>query len=146
MKRLTALLLAGLILLTSAAALAVDGSDLAVQMGEDSACVELVSAQRCTFQCEYVNNDPERTVAGFDLACVAMDRNLDISMTETTQHVVIQIAPQSTETAPVIYLTNQNEIAYLCLALQAVYFTDGSNQMIDFAAGEDYNMYYFRII
>ena len=131
MKRLTALLLAGLILLTSAAALAVDGSDLAVQMVEDSACVELVSAQRCTFQCEYVNNDPER---------------LDISMTETTQHVVIQIAPQSTEPAPVIYLTNQNEIAYLCLALQAVYFTDGSNQTIDFAAGEDYNMYYFRII
>ena len=67
-------------------------------------------------------------------------------MEETTQFIEMQIAPQLSKTSPVIFITNQSELAYLVIAVQAVYFTDGTSQTIDFAAGENYNMYSFRII
>ena len=146
MKRMIILLLTAALLLTSVSALAVDGKDLAVQMVDQSEGLKQVSTRRCTFQCKYANTDPTRTVSGFDLAYVALDRNLNVSMEETTQLIEMQIAPGMSKTSPVIYITNQSELAYLVIAVQAVYFTDGSSQTIDFAAGENYKMYSFRII
>ena len=146
MKRILGILLAAIVLLSSASVLAVDGKNLAVQMVDKSAYLEQVSTRRCTFQCKYVNNDPSRTVSGFDLAYVALDSSQNISMEETTQFISMKIGPQATKTSPVIYITNQSELAYLIIAVQTVYFSDGSSETIDFARGENYSMYYFRII
>ena len=146
MKRIIGILLAAALLLSGVSALAVDGRDLAVQMVDKSAYLQQVSTRRCTFQCKYVNNDPSRTVSGFDLAYVALDRNQNISMEETTQFIDMRIAPQAVKTSPVIYITNQSELAYLIIAVQTVYFTDGSSDTIDFAKGENYRSYPFRII
>ena len=145
MKRLFALLLTAALLLTGVSALAVEGADLAVQLKAETASWQLVSSQHCAFQCEYANQDPDRTVSGFDLAYTAMDRNRNISMAETTQHIALQIDPMTEKVAPVIYITNPNEMAYLIVAVQAVYFTDGSSEVIDFAAGENYDTSVFRI-
>ena len=146
MKRIAVLLLVAALLLSSVSALAVDGKDLAVQMVDQSAYLQQVSTRRCTFQCKYVNNDPTRTVSGFDLVYIALDRNQNVSMEETTQYIEMRIGPRVAKTSPIIYITNQSELAYLIIAVQTVYFTDGSTQTIDFAADENYNMYYFRII
>ena len=146
MKRMIVFLLTAALLLTSVNAMAVDGKALAVQMVDQSAYLQQVSTRRCTFQCKYVNNDPTRTVSGFDLVYIALDRNQNISMEETTQFIEMRIAPKVSKTSPVIYITNQSELAYLIIAVQTVYFTDGSSQTIDFAAGENYKMYSFRII
>ena len=146
MKPIVAVLLTAALLLSCMSALAVEGEDLAVQMVDKSAYLEQVSTRRCTFQCKYINNDPERTVSGFDLAYVALDRDQNVSMEETTQYIEMLIAPLKTKVSPVIYITNQSELAYLVLAVQTVYFTDGTSQTIDFAAGENYKMYSFRII
>ena len=145
MKRLFAILLTAALLLTGVSALAVEGADLAVQLKAETASWQLVSPRHCAFQCEYANQDPDRTVSGFDLAFTAMDRNRNISMTETTQHIALQIDPLTEKVAPVIYITNQNEMAYLTVSVQAVYFTDGSSEVIDFAAGEKYDTSVFRI-
>ena len=146
MKRIFGLILAAALLLASVSALAVDGADLAVQMVEKSASLQQVSTRRCTFQCKYVNNDAERTVSGFDLAYVALDSNQNITMDETIQFIDMRIAPQTEKVSPVIYITNQSELAYLILAVQTVYFDDGTSDTIDFANGENYKSYYFRII
>ncbi len=145
MKRLFILLLTAALLLTGASALAVEGADLAVQMVEEAASLQQVSTQHCAFQCEYANQDPDRTVAGFDLAYWATDRNRNISMPETTQHITMQIDPLAEGISPVIYITSQSEVAYLIVAVQAVFFTDGSSEVIDFAAGENYNTSVFRV-
>ena len=47
---------------------------------------------------------------------------------------------------PVIYITNQSEMAYLLVGIRTVYFTDGTQETIDFANGENYNVNYFRIV
>ena len=146
MKRIAVLLLTAALLLTGISALAVDGKDLAVQMEDNTAYLQQVSTRRCTFQCKYMNTDPERTVTGFDLRYIAADKEQNVSMEETTQRIDMRIAPGVSKASPVIYITNQSELAYLIIAIQAVYFEDGTSQTIDFAAGEDYNMYIFRII
>ena len=146
MKKITVLLLTAALLLTSVSALAVDGKDLAVQMVDNTAYLQQVSTRRCTFQCKYVNNDPERTVSGFDVRYIAYDRNENVIIEETTQLIEMRIAPGVSKASPVIYITNQSELAYLVIAVQTVYFTDDTSQTIDFAAGENYNMYSFRII
>ena len=146
MKRIIVLLLTAAFLLAGVSALAVDGKDLAVQMVDKTAYLQQVSTRRCTFQCKYVNNDPERTVSGFDLRYAAYDRNKNFIMEEPKQYIEMRIAPGVSKTSPVIYITNQSELGFLVIAVQTVYFTDGTSQTIDLAAGENYNMYSFRII
>ena len=145
MKQVFALLLTAVLLLTGVSTLAVEGADLAVQIVDKSALLQPISSQYCSFQCGYTNQDPDRTVAGFDLAYRALDRNRNISMGETTQYIALRIEPQAEKTSPVIYIANQSEIAYLIIAVLAVYFTDGTSEVIDFAAGEKYNSSVFKI-
>ncbi len=146
MKRLISLLLIAALLMVSVSALAVDGSLMSVQMVDKSAYLEQVSTRRCTFQCKYVNNNPDKTVVGFDLVYMALDSNQNVSMEETTQYIEMRIGPRVAKTSPVIYITNQQELAYLIIAMQKVYFDDGTVEEIDFAEGENYQPYYFRII
>ena len=146
MKRIIVFMLAAVLVMASVSALAVDGSQMSVQMVDKSAYLQQVSTRRCTFQCKYVNNHPSKTVAGFDLVYMALDRNQNVSMEETTQYIEMKIGPRVSKTSPVIYITNQQELAYLIIAMQKIYFTDGSVEEIDFAADENYQPYYFRVI
>ena len=147
MKSFTALLLTAVLLVSACvSARAVNGSDLSVQMVKDSANVAQVSAERCTFQCKYVNRSEEKTVAGVDLVYMALDSDRNISMNLTSQYIDLQITPQSTTLSPLIYITNQRELAYIVVGVQTVYFTDGTIEAIDFAHGETFTTAYFRVI
>ena len=146
MKRITAIALAALVLALGLPALAVEGSELSIQMVQNSACLEQVSTRRCAFQCNFINKNPEKTVSGFDLAYVALDRNQNVSMEETTQLIELSIQPGDTRAAPTVYITNQNELAYLIIAVQTIYFSDGTSESIDFARGENYDSKVFRVI
>ncbi len=145
MKKWIALLLAAALTLVAVSALAVDGKDLSLRMVDKSYYLEQVSTRRCTFQCKYQNTNNEKAVSGFDLAYVAMDGDFNVTMDETT-HIDLNIQPGDERIAPTIYITNQEEMVYLVLAVQTVYFADGTSETIDFASGEDYNSYAFQVI
>lgn len=144
MKRICALLLTGVMLLSAAGALAVDGKNLSVQMVDYSGDLERLSDQRCSFQCSYMNNNPEKTVAGIDLCLTAMDADYNITMDETTQFIALDIEPGDSCLTPVVYITNTDDLTYLWLAVQTVYFTDGTWETIDIAEGENYKSYVFQ--
>ena len=147
MKKYVAFLLVTVLLACAGmSALAVDGTELAVQMVDQSAELVQVSTRRCSFKCTYVNNSTEKAVAGIDLAYVALDSDRNVSMEETTQYLELPIEPQDTRPSPLIYITNQSELAYLIIAVQTVYFADGSSETIDFTNGENYDPAYFRVI
>ncbi len=145
MKRMISVVLAVLLLVPFGTAMAVEGNRLSVQMVDKSAYLQQVSTRRCTFQCKYVNNNPEKTVSGFDLVYMALDSDQNVSMPDTTQHFDLQINPGADRAIPTIYITNQEEMAYLIIAVQSVYFTDGSSETIDFANDENYNPAYFTV-
>ena len=142
--RLFALLAAALILFCATAA-ATDGSELSVQMISESEVIAPLSANGCTFQCKLVNNHPSKTVRGVDLTYTAFDSGRTVSL-EDSVSLRVEIEPQASIPSPTLYVyTPDHDIAFLVVSVQAVYFTDGSSETIDFARGEKYKSAYCRI-
>ena len=145
-KRIFILCLAAALALNCAAALAVEGADLSVQMVEKSAALQVVSIKRCTFQCSYMNNHPTKTVTGIDLSITALNSDRKVTMEDPAHYLEMTIPPLSARKTPLVYITDQNELAYLIISVQSVYFSDGTSETIDFAGGESYAPIYFKVV